>query len=120
MNTLPETDYYEALVRRDASYEGTFFVGVKTTGIFCRPTCPARKPKQQNCEFFETAKEALLASYRPCLRCKPLAYPGTVTSLAAWLLPSKRVLKSGSKMPTSGNWDLMPRPPGGSLRNGSG
>ncbi len=76
MNTLPETDYYAALVRRDSSYEGTFFVGVKTTGIFCRPTCPARKPKQENCEFFETAKEALLASYRPCLRCKPLAYPG--------------------------------------------
>ncbi|MDT0174025.1 trifunctional transcriptional activator/DNA repair protein Ada/methylated-DNA--[protein]-cysteine S-methyltransferase [Exiguobacterium sp. BRG2] len=68
--------YYEALVRRDVTYEGTFFVGVKTTGIFCRPTCPARKPKAENCEFFETAQEALLASYRPCRRCHPLAYPG--------------------------------------------
>ncbi|WP_214849183.1 methylated-DNA--[protein]-cysteine S-methyltransferase [Exiguobacterium sp. s193] len=69
-------EYYAALVRRDATYEGRFFVGVKTTGIFCRPSCPARKPKRENCEFYGTAKEALLASYRPCLRCKPLSYPG--------------------------------------------
>lgn len=69
-------EYYAALVRRDATYEGRFFVGVKTTGIFCRPSCPARKPKRENCEFYKTAKEALLASYRPCLRCKPLLYPG--------------------------------------------
>ncbi|WP_214805614.1 MULTISPECIES: bifunctional transcriptional activator/DNA repair enzyme AdaA [unclassified Exiguobacterium] len=69
-------EYYAALVRRDATYEGRFFVGVKTTGIFCRPSCPARKPKRENCEFYKTAKEALLASYRPCLRCKPLSHPG--------------------------------------------
>ncbi|WP_214803403.1 bifunctional transcriptional activator/DNA repair protein Ada [Exiguobacterium sp. ERU656] len=69
-------EYYAALVRRDATYEGRFFVGVKTTGIFCRPSCPARKPKRENCEFYGTAKEALLASYRPCLRCKPLSHPG--------------------------------------------
>lgn len=67
--------YYEMLVNKNSKYEGIFFVGVKTTGIFCRPTCPAKKPKQENCDFFESAQEALLASYRPCKRCKPLTAP---------------------------------------------
>lgn len=67
--------YYEMLVEKNSNYEGVFFVGVKTTGIMCRPTCPAKKPHKQNCEFFATAKEALLASYRPCKRCQPLSNP---------------------------------------------
>lgn len=66
--------YYNALLKRQAKYEGLFYVGVKTTGVFCRATCPARKPKFDNCEFFATAKEALLASFRPCKRCQPLTY----------------------------------------------
>jgi len=57
----------------DASYDGVFYLGVRTTGIFCRPSCPARKPKPENVEFFALPKEALFAGYRPCLRCKPLA-----------------------------------------------
>ena len=48
--------FYEALLNKSQEYEGIFFVGVKTTGIFCRPTCPARKPKFENCEFYRTAK----------------------------------------------------------------
>ena len=67
--------YYNALLKKDSNYEGVFFVGVKTTGIFCRPTCPARKPKFENCEFFENAQDALIASYRPCKRCAPLSHP---------------------------------------------
>lgn len=67
--------YYEMLVEKNSNYEGVFFVGVKTTGIMCRPTCPAKKPYKHNCEFFATAKEALLASYRPCKRCQPLSNP---------------------------------------------
>ena len=67
--------YYQALLEKDSGYEGVFFVGVTTTGVFCRPSCPARKPKFHHCEFFKTAQEALLASYRPCKRCKPLSYP---------------------------------------------
>lgn len=67
--------YYKMLVEKNSNYEGVFFVGVKTTGIFCRPTCPAKKPHKINCEFFSTAKEALLASYRPCKRCQPLSNP---------------------------------------------
>lgn len=67
--------YYKMLVEKNSNYEGVFFVGVKTTGIMCRPTCPAKKPLKENCEFFATAKEALLASYRPCKRCQPLSNP---------------------------------------------
>jgi len=74
-------EYYRALLDKDKAYEGVFFVGVKTTGVFCRPTCPAKKPKIENCEFFETAQDALLASFRPCKRCKPLSHPNIVSKL---------------------------------------
>jgi AraC family transcriptional regulator of adaptative response/methylated-DNA-[protein]-cysteine methyltransferase len=66
----PET-MYRALVNRDASFEGIFFVGVRTTGIFCRPTCTAKKPARENVDFFATSSEALGSGYRPCLRCHP-------------------------------------------------
>lgn len=67
--------YYQALLKKDSEYIGIFYVGVKTTGVFCQPTCPARKPKFENCEFFATAQEALLAAFRPCQRCQPLLPP---------------------------------------------
>ena len=63
---------YRALSRRDAAYEGVFFTGVKTTGIFCRPTCRAKKPKPENVEFFPTVMEALHGGYRPCRLCHPM------------------------------------------------
>ncbi len=66
-------DLYSALLARDPSFEGRKFVGVKTTGIFCRLTCSARKPKQENCDFFDTVGACMEAGYRPCKRCKPLA-----------------------------------------------
>ena len=76
MNTQPfdrrADEFFHALQRRDSSYEGIFVVGVRTTGIFCRPTCPARKPLRSNVEFFPSAHEALYAGFRPCLRCKPM------------------------------------------------
>jgi AraC family transcriptional regulator of adaptative response/methylated-DNA-[protein]-cysteine methyltransferase len=73
MNALPSSrSMYTALARRDSSYEGVFFAGVKTTGIFCRPTCPAKKPRPENVEFFRSPNDALFAGYRPCERCKPL------------------------------------------------
>lgn len=78
--------YYQALLERNPQYEGLFYVGVKTTGVFCHSTCPARKPKFENCEFFETAKEAILASYRPCQRCQPLSHPKQVTPVIRKLL----------------------------------
>lgn len=78
--------YYQALVAKDSEYEGLFYVGVKTTGVFCRPTCPARKPKYENCEFYETAQQALLASFRPCQRCRPLSHPNQVSDVVRILV----------------------------------
>src|SRR5579871_2321645 len=73
MNTLPPIDEMErARLNRDAAYNGLFFVGVRTTGVFCRPSCPARSPHPQNVEYFPTAAEALFAGYRPCKRCRPM------------------------------------------------
>ncbi len=68
----PSETMYRALVNRDPSFEGIFFVGVRTTGIFCRPTCTAKKPARENVDFFATPNEALHGGYRPCLRCHPM------------------------------------------------
>lgn len=86
MNTaLPDPNIlYSALINRDAAFEGTFIVGVKTTGIFCRPTCRARKPKHENVEFFDSPRTALLHGYRPCKVCTPMEYNGAPP---AWLKP---------------------------------
>jgi AraC family transcriptional regulator, regulatory protein of adaptative response / methylated-DNA-[protein]-cysteine methyltransferase len=74
---LPNPDeMYQALVARDASYDGIFFVGVRSTGIFCRPVCPARKPMRRNVDFFPSAREALAHGFRPCKRCHPLQPQG--------------------------------------------
>jgi AraC family transcriptional regulator of adaptative response/methylated-DNA-[protein]-cysteine methyltransferase len=67
----------EAFRSRDASYDGVFYTAVRTTGIFCRPACPARKPRAENVEFFATPRDALYSGYRPCRRCRPLEPPGS-------------------------------------------
>ena len=71
---------YRAVLARDARYDGRFFTCVKTTGIYCRPICPARPPKLQNCIFVPTAAAAQAAGFRPCLRCRPESSP----NLDAW------------------------------------
>lgn len=72
IDTLPSTDeMYKALLDKNSQYEGIFIVGVKTTGIFCRPTCSARKPKKENVEFFKGVNDALKGGYRACKVCKP-------------------------------------------------
>jgi AraC family transcriptional regulator, regulatory protein of adaptative response / methylated-DNA-[protein]-cysteine methyltransferase len=77
MPQLPDEDVmYRALAEKDPSFEGLFFLGVRSTGIFCRPGCPARIPKKENIEFFAVAREALLAGYRPCKRCRPMEAKG--------------------------------------------
>lgn len=75
---LSENIMYDALVKKDSQFEGLFYAAVKTTGIFCRSTCTARKPKKENVEFFETTREALIHGYRPCKVCRPLVKAGTV------------------------------------------
>ncbi|TGN51544.1 bifunctional transcriptional activator/DNA repair protein Ada [Paracoccus liaowanqingii] len=62
---------YAALLARDSTYDGVALVGVTSTGIFCRLTCPARKPRPENCRWFGTAAQAAAAGFRPCLRCHP-------------------------------------------------
>lgn len=69
---VPVSDeQWQAIANNDSSYDGQFFYAVKTTGIFCRPSCKSRVPKRENIGFFENADQALAAHFRPCKRCKP-------------------------------------------------
>ena len=70
----------EAYLRRDARFDGRFFAGVVTTGIFCRPVCPARRPRREHLRIFASAGAAARAGFRPCRRCRPESAPGS----AAW------------------------------------
>ena len=76
MNTTislpPIAEMQRAYLERDAAFNGLFYLGVRTTGIFCRPTCPARKPSPRNVEYFATPRDAVAAGYRPCKRCRPM------------------------------------------------
>jgi AraC family transcriptional regulator of adaptative response / DNA-3-methyladenine glycosylase II len=67
--------HYEALRRRDATADGVVFVAVKTTGVYCRPVCPARTPLARNVTFYRSAAAAEHAGFRPCLRCRPETAP---------------------------------------------
>jgi len=87
-----ETTFYEALKARDTRFDGKFFVGVKTTGIYCRPICPAR-PKRENVEFFDNHLAAETAGYRPCLRCRPESAPQS----PAWIGKSA-IVRRAAKM----------------------
>lgn len=89
-NVLTETstrqEFYQAMLDKNPDYVGVFFVGVKTTGVFCRPGCPARTPKFENCEFYATAQAALLAGFRPCKRCRPLSHPNQMSEIVGTLV----------------------------------
>jgi AraC family transcriptional regulator, regulatory protein of adaptative response / methylated-DNA-[protein]-cysteine methyltransferase len=86
MTTPPRDEMVRAFLDGNVAYDGVFYTAVKTTGIFCRPGCPARKPLPKNVEFFATVKEAMFAGYRPCKRCKPLDAPGQPPAWAADLI----------------------------------
>lgn len=89
MFDLPsDTALYDALINRDTRFDGHAYVGVTSTGVFCRLSCPARKPKRENCRFFDRVSGAIDAGFRPCKRCHPLgpaaaADAGIQTLLAA-------------------------------------
>ncbi|NVD08702.1 DNA-3-methyladenine glycosylase 2 family protein [Vibrio sp. JPW-9-11-11] len=74
---LTQKECHTARVARDSRFDGQFYVAVKTTGIFCRPICPANLPKEENVEYFHDKAQALLAGYRPCLRCRPDSAPNS-------------------------------------------
>lgn len=93
-HTLPQPEeMYTAVLERDTRYDGIFFTAVKTTGIFCRPSCPARKPERRNVEFFPSARDALAHGFRPCLRCRPMERPGETPE------PIRRLLEEIEREP---------------------
>jgi AraC family transcriptional regulator of adaptative response / DNA-3-methyladenine glycosylase II len=82
----------QAILARDARFDGRFFTGVLTTGIYCRPVCPARPPKAEHCRYYPTAAAAQAAGFRPCLRCRPETAPGQ----GAWQGTSNTVSRAMS------------------------
>src|SRR6202046_1521723 len=82
--------YYRALQSKDARFDGLIFVGVTSTGIYCRPVCPAPTPKSENCRFYGSAAAAQDAGFRPCLRCRPETAP----DLASWRGTSNTVSRA--------------------------
>jgi AraC family transcriptional regulator, regulatory protein of adaptative response / methylated-DNA-[protein]-cysteine methyltransferase len=99
---LTESEMYNAMLNKDSSFEGSFIAAVKTTGIFCRPVCTARKPKKENVEFFNNTKEAILKGYRPCKVCRPLEVKGETPEYI------KNIIKEISDNPSKKfkDWDL--------------
>jgi AraC family transcriptional regulator, regulatory protein of adaptative response / DNA-3-methyladenine glycosylase II len=89
---------YRAIVARDARFDGLFFVGVKTTGVYCRPICPARTPGRDRCLFFRRAAEAEAAGFRSCFRCRPELAPGAapVDALSRVVAGALRLIEEGA------------------------
>src|SRR5690348_7904871 len=90
MELTDRTACYRILETRDPRFDGRLFVGVTSTGIYCRPICPARTPKFENCRFFPSAAAAQEAGFRPCLRCRPEISP----DLAFWRGSSNTVSRA--------------------------
>ena len=104
MNTLelPARDeMLVALMARDAAYDGVFVAAIRTTGIFCRPSCTARKPDPRNVRFFPSPGEAQAAGFRPCLRCRPLEVAGETPAWIATLLRDVEAEPAGPAAPAS-------------------
>ena len=100
MNTTtlpPVREMQRAYQQKDSSYDGVFFLAVRTTGIFCRPSCPARRPLPENVRYFESVRAALFAGFRPCKRCRPLDTGGRPPAWVGRLLvkveadPTRRI-----------------------------
>ena len=74
---MDDKRWYEAAISKDARFDGVFFTAVTSTGIYCRPSCPAMTPKRENVRFYSTAAAAQQAGFRACKRCRPDASPGS-------------------------------------------
>lgn len=99
MTQYTAMDFSQARLSRDPRFDGVFFVGVTSTGIFCRPVCPARLPAEKNVRYFEHASHALREGFRPCLRCRPDSAPDSF----AWLgvqTTVRRAIKLLSAIPS--------------------
>ena len=91
---------YAAVVAHDRKFDGKFFVGVKSTHIYCRPICPARTPRRDRCSFYATAAEAEQAGFVPCLRCRPDLAPGNAS------VDAKANLASRAARLLEKNWSI--------------
>lgn len=83
---LSDREKYDIFAARDTAYSGRFYMAVTSTGIFCRPGCPARLPKRENCVFYRGAEDAVKAGFRPCKRCHPMHMPGEASRLIKQLI----------------------------------
>src|SRR5215472_439730 len=81
MQTEPQNKWQQ-VIERDARQDGRFVFAVRTTGVYCRPSCPSRRPRRESVEFFPTPNEAERAGYRACLRCKPTQVSAQAQSVA--------------------------------------
>ena len=99
---LDDDQCYRALVPHDARFDGRFFVGVGTTGIYCRPVCTARTPHRHNCRFFPSAAAAEAVGFRPCLRCRPELAPGHAAVDA-----NRRLAQSAARLIEDGRRHLL-------------
>jgi len=110
MDTLTDDLCYQALKTRDARFDGRFYTAVLTTGIFCRPICPAVTPKRGNVRFYPSAEAAMANGFRPCLRCRPEAAPGSpaAAGVHATLARAVRLVEEGT-LDTNSVSDLAER-----------
>lgn len=100
---MDSASYYQALLSRDARFDGIFFVAVKSTKIYCRPVCTVKPPLLKNCTFFTSAALCELAGYRPCLRCRPELAPGTssVDAISSLVAQAVSRIEDGALADTS-------------------
>ncbi|MDP2700125.1 DNA-3-methyladenine glycosylase 2 family protein [Thalassospira sp.] len=98
MEQLDDDICYTALISRDRRFDGRFYTAVLTTGIFCRPVCPAVTPKRANVRFYPTAEAAIVHGFRPCLRCRPEAAPGSpaASGIVATVQRAVRLIEDGA------------------------
>ena len=97
---LPDRTRYAASLRRDRDVDGSFVYAVRTTGVFCRPACPARAPRPENVRFFATARDAISAGFRPCKRCRP-DEPPLAQQHAARIAQACRLIEQADETPVS-------------------
>ena len=93
---LDDDAAYQALTARDARFDGRLYVGVTSTGIYCRPICRVRTPMRKNCRFFQTPAQAEAQSFRPCMKCRPEIAPGA--GLACQARQRKASLTTGDRI----------------------
>lgn len=118
---------YRALLARDHRFDGVFFTGVKTTGVYCRPVCPSRTPLRRNCTFFQSPSAAEASGFRPCLRCRPelapgaghagtAAEPGSPAQLAHWAASQIRGQLRASPVNAAASMEFLAKRAGVSAR----